>query len=841
MAGSLQLYTECKKAGIKPFPGTEFYLVQDRSDGKAKRYHTCMLAYTEAGYRNLIKFNTQSHRQFHFKPLLDLADLAAAYEAGLTEGLAITTGCYFGLPAQTYVHGGYDAAKQVVASYATWFPGATYVELQNHHIVDNEVPDQEIAEVMSRIASDLGLPCILTQDSHYTHPEHRPLHNTLKRLVTWGTDTDDAVFPGDGFHMVDDIWMRQHHPDNYGRGIEGLEDLLAKHTLTIPELDTYHYRMPELSADPKKELRRRVIDELQARGLDKPRYMERLFSELEIVEFTRTSGYLLLVARVTDYCQEKGIFYQARGSASGSLLCYLLGITSVDPLKWKLMMERFLSKDRTKPPDIDLDVEHDRRAEVMAMLESTFSTAQICTWGTYSLSGSDGENKGSLRVKAIARKRKSGEDPEWANFSTAEIAELQTLSSLNLVSGYGVHPAGVLVTSSRTELESLVPLMYVASSKTIVSQYDMKEVERIGLVKLDVLGLKTLTVLGLAINWLGWDKSTWTEQIPLTDRKTYATITKGHTAGVFQLEGYTATNGVTDLKPNKIADVIAAMALFRPATMNSGATSSYLKRRRRDEKPPVRHQILMTHTGPTYGILLYQEQVIGVLRDLGMQSDELTDFLKAVKASNEHIGDAKVKILSMMEQIKGLCDAVGMSTADYDWLAEALVAYANYGFNQSHATVYGLTAYRCAWLATHHPAAFFAALMSVYREDDKVASYRRQAQKLGVELLAPDVNRSGVGYRVEGTKAVRRGLEGIKHVGEKAAESIVANQPFTDFADFVNRVDARAVTGVKMYRQTRKTIPAVVPQTLEELKASEPVGKIQVLLEAQALRSLFKE
>ena len=311
MAGSVKLYTECMKAGIKPFPGSEMYLVRDRSDKKAKRYHVGLVAYTTQGYRNLVQISTRSYRQFHHKPLIDLADLAEFHETGLSEGIALTTGCFFGLVTQTLVNDGYAAARSTVAMLASWFD--TYVEIQRHHIDHgDEYPSEEkIARDLNAIATELDLPVVITQDSHYLDPEHRGLHESLKRLVAFGPDPDDAVFPGDGFHLADDGWMAEHHEPHILRaGLSGLQRLLGKWDMAIAEMDEYRYRVPALVADPSAALRQRCTRELIRRGLAKPRYLDRMAEELEVVEAARMANYLLLVAKVTDHMYDVEMFFQ---------------------------------------------------------------------------------------------------------------------------------------------------------------------------------------------------------------------------------------------------------------------------------------------------------------------------------------------------------------------------------------------------------------------------------------------------------------------------------------------------------------------------------------------------
>lgn len=823
MAGSIQLYSECMKAGIKPFPGSEFYVVHNREDKKAKRHHLGMLAFSTQGYRNLVRISTLSHRNFYNKPLLDLVDLASLKEEGLTEGIALMTGCYFGFPIQKLVQEGYDAAKQMVSYYRDLFP-ETYVELQNHCIDHGDGHnDESVSKAMFSIAQDLDLPVLLTQDSHYARAEDKPYHEALKKLIAYGPDPDEAVFPGDGFHLADDAWMEAHHdPTLLNAGYAGLDRLLDLHSLRIAELDTYSYRVPVFVSDPLRELRVRCSKTLAAKGLLKPRYLQRLADELDTVEASRMAGYLLLVAEVADWMRAQHIFYQCRGSAAGSLLCYLLGITNVDPLRWELRFDRFLSKDRMKPPDIDLDVEHDRRHELIEWLSSRFAVCQIGTWLTYSLAG-DEEGKGSLRVRYLSRMRKTTGEADWKAIGESERKELDDLSQMKLYSGYGVHAAGLVVTNTRDELESLVPLMYVASSKTFVSQYDMGDVEKIGLVKLDALGLKTMSVLRQTLVKLGKDPAEGLDWIPLNDRSTFSMISRGDTDGVFQLEGGTASRGVRRLRPSHIRDVIAAMALFRPATMVSGATDSYIDRKHSREHSPDRHGIIAAATKSTYGILLYQEQVISVLRDLGMDADNLTAFLKAVKASNANVGNAAAVIDGYKEQILTWCHDAGMNEADVEWLWDAIEAFAGYGFNKAHATVYGLAAYRCAYLASHHPVQFHAALLAVAAGTPKESKYISATRSRGIRLLRPDVNLSKATYDVDPKgKGIRKGLLAVKGIGIKVAEEIQSHQPYASLSDFAERVNPRIISGVKDFMQT----------------GSRDVGKMAVLTEHECFDSI---
>ena len=856
MAGSVQLYQACRKAGIAPFPGIELYVVPSREvhiaasvakgamSRSMKRHHMCVLAYSTKGYENLVGLSTLSHTNFYNRPLIDHGDLAMLADQGLLEGIAATSGCFFGLIAQAVVGDDDERALSLLSSYAGWFP-RFYVELQNHNIDHTDFPgrdDNWLADKMLAHANTLGLPTILTQDAHYCTPSEKNTHETLKRIVAFGSEPDDAVFPGDGFHLADDDWFAtHHHPARLGAGAAGLADLLGAHDLVIPELDNYSYNIPFTVADPVRTLSTRTADFLTSTGLaEKKGYLERWTDEMAIVKDTGMAGYLILVAEVTDWCRENRVYYQARGSAAGSLLCWALGITNVDPIKWGLRFERFISRDRTKPPDVDLDIEYDRREELIDWLKTRFSVRQIGTWAKYSLAGEvddlegEADARGSLRVAYFSRSKAMGTPIDtWAQVPDQDKADLYELDASTSLKSYGTHAAGLVVSTIDHDFDRVAPLMWIASSAKMVTQFGMNDTEELGQVKLDVLGLKTLAVLHRTMDNMGRDVADGLDWIKLTDSKTFAAIGRGDTDGVFQLEGYAARRGCRDLKPTKISDVIAAMALFRPATMESGATQSYLARKRQHETVPMRHPLITKNTAKTYGVMLFQEQVITILRELGMGPDDLTSFLKAVKASQKaDMVKAAVTMAAAREQVKAMAIAAEMSDEDYQWLWHAIEGFAKYGFNQAHSTVYGLTAYWCAYLSVHYSLDFFAGLLAVAAESGskKEPGYVSAARGNGLRILKPSVNASGVTYEVDpARKGIRRGLVAIKGVGGKAAAEIVAKRPeqgyqsLEEMCRLVYRLSG-PVSGIKPY-----------------LKSGDlEVGTVSKLHEAGAL-SCFEE
>ena len=814
MAGSVELYQECMKAGIKPFPGSELYFVPDieqhkrdyaDKNKKASRFHLGVVAYSFAGYQNLVHLSTTSHLHHFHKPLVDYTVLAQLAEEGRTEGLAVTTGCFFGYLSQLVVAGDEDAAERWALTLKDWFP-SVYIEIQNHRIQhDEEHDDDWLADRLVALAGRCELPVVITQDSHYDHEQDRADHEKLKRLVAWGATPDDAVFPGDGFHLADGRWIADHHrAARLEAGLQGLADLLGKHELRIPVLDSYSYAVPEVVDNPQAAMEYQCVEALKEKFPHTQRqvYAKKLGEEIATIKAADMAGYMMLVAMVTDYMRENGIVFQTRGSAAGSLVCWLLGITQVDPIKWDLRFERFLSRDRTKPPDIDLDIAHDRRQEVLDWLNTRFAAHQIGSWATYSMEKSDdvdgGEDKGSLLRRYFSSQRTK--DLKADEIPKQDLDMLWDLSRRELFSGMGTNAAGVVITSTQAEFDALVPLHYMTRGG-YVSQYHKDDIEALGLVKLDILGSKTLTVLRLTCDNLGWDLS-YLDAIPLNNSQTFTMLKQGDTAGVFQLEGGSSRWGVKRLQPSHVKDVIAAMALFRPATMSSGGTDAFIARKHKQESVPARHRLLETATSDTYGVLLYQEQVIDILRSLGMGAEDLTKFLKAVKASNKNIGNAAEVIKGYRDWLQTQCSGQGMTDEDEKFLDEAIAGFAEYGFNRAHATVYGLTAYRTAYLARHHGLEFHAALLAVASGGEKEPKYLSATRSRGIRVGRPHLNASAVTYAVDKRRGtIRRGFTSIKGIGERAAGVLAANQPYSSVEDLVRRSPARPISGGKTFAE----------------------------------------
>jgi DNA polymerase-3 subunit alpha len=794
MGGAVDLYNLCRKADIVPFPGIEAYVLLDHTQ-RTKRVHLTMLAYNETGYRNLVGLTRVMARDFYHKPLLTLPALAQAYQDGRLHGIAVGTGCFFGvLPVLLRTNP--EAIPNVMKTFMRWFDDQVYVELMHHGIYGAEHDDDELADVLVQVADTLCMPAIFTADSHYIHADQRPSHDLMKRINAWGSDPSDALFPGDaGYFMCDEQHIRTFaEPHVVDRGMVGLDLLLSRNTLRIPELEKFTLKVPHLPGvkDAKATLRRKCLNSERMGGMAQfTGAQERLDSELEVINNAGFAEYLLLTAKITDWLAENNIAFTARGSASGSLVCYALGITSVEPLRWGLRFDRFLSTDRTKPPDIDIDIQHDRRHEVFEMLEGRYSTLRIGSWMTMGLTDDEEENRGSLMVKWRKMLRNTNDDPD-RDPSPDEQRSLRNLAAFGPTGGMGKHAAGIVIAENEHALSG-VPVAWNATSKHMQTAVDGDRVEKLGLPKVDLLGSKTLTVLDLAARWSGTD---WRTDPDMEDKEIYKRLSKGDVAGAFQADGYTARKGMERLKPKNLADIVISGALFRPAVMDSGHTDEYLERRRKRTRPKV-DPILDPILKETYGIFLYQEQVLAALRAIGMDADQLTAILKAVKASNQNIGDAGTVMRNAHKEVEVLAAKAGMNKQGTAELLDALDGYSKYGFNKSHAVAYARLTATTLWYAVHHPTEFYAALLAVHTDKQKRYAYTQAARDHGVQVLPPDVNTSQVDYAPAGPGKIMKGLSSIDNVGPNAAAELSQNQPYATLDDIVDRCTPRIVTGLR--------------------------------------------
>lgn len=824
MAGAAELYTECRKAGIIPMPGIEAYAAYGQKTRRT--FHVGMVAVTQQGYLNLVQINNAMNEDYYYKPLLDLTRIADFD----TDGIVMTSGCFFGLGLSAH-RAAPEAALNVLSVLGQYFD--LYLEAQCHGIVEQGHDDVEDQYTVLEWSRTLGLPMVLGQDCHYVWKDDRALHDTMKRLGSWSDDPDDAQFPGEyGYHMLDEATARMHfEPDVWEAGTAGLAEILGKADMSIPPLDRFD---PILVRSDDEDARIRALCTARVEASVPPwdgRYTERMEDELAVIAEFGFTGYMLLVHDIVEHLRSRGIRFAIRGSASGSLVCHLLGITELDPIEWGLGFDRFLSRNRAKLPDIDIDVDSSRRDEVVAHLRTNYVVTSICNYGELGVAAWDGDYKGSAVVKWKQAQRKKNGTTVPDEHVYNELRQMCAEGSVLVTRG--THASGLVVAPDYKSMRWM-PLARVGSSKSsdrFVTAFDMASTEAMGYVKVDILGLKALHAVAVACGQIG-DGFVF-EQIPLDDSNVYAMLGAGYVDGVFQLEGWAARKGIQRMQPREIGDVIAAMALFRPAAMDSGATESWLRRRRRAMEGAAKdwsgkwHPDIEDQIGSTYGVLLYQEQVIDILKSLGFGPDALGRALKAVKASNSNVAAAQQSIAELNKEVKRLAKIRGWSSTDVGWLATAFEAYANYGFNRAHATSYGILAYRTAWLSYHYPGQFWQGMITAHASDDeKVAEYTEQLAGRRFVRMPVDVNTCGTAIRVDIEKRrVYPALTSIKGIGSATAGIIARHQPYESLSDLAVRLGPYSgVSGTSAL--AAGTPPGECP------------GVIGILGKSRALRSL---
>lgn len=850
MAASTQLYQWCAKYDMKALPGFEAYVcdpnADDPMDNSTKRFHICLNALDIDGYRALVKAVSLSHTRPRFSrfPRLTVNDLAALGKAA-GEHLTITTGCYFGLVQQKLVHDSYEDAVRMTKALASWFPH-TIVEVQNHNIKHDEgnvTTDDGIVGLLFRIAKNLGLPVLATQDSHYTDQSQKGTHALMKRMVYGGSEDE---FPGDSFHLASSDWVSEHYTKAQWRYIEqSAQHVLDLSKLKIPALDKFQAQVPSMDPDPNSKLYKLVAKALR-KAVDgmtlarANRYMARMKEELSVIKHVGMADYFLLVLTVVMWCRKHGVCIEARGSANGSLVCYLLGITQVDPIEWNVPFERFMSRDRIHPPDIDIDIEDVRRQELLAFLAETFKTVAIGTWAELGITIDmvTGEETGSvfrtyqtyLRAKAAQEAaerlerqaaKKGTKAPTKAAVEALsretyakKYGWIQTLDDVrkhseedwhhlarlaamkSVYKSYGTHAGGVLLGTSSFALEDYIPTMLVASRDKPVTQFDMDDLEAWGPLKLDVLGQSTLTVMRVAQEAImqrddapdeleDQNDFTW---IPYDDRAACALLREGRPEnGIFHFEGWTKAKGGKELGIRSTRDAVLATAIYMPGATDGGAKDAYLRRRAGKEKVTYLHPIFEKVLRETAGVMVYQDQPLAILVEMGMSIASVNLLYKVLKDSGVGaIERNRDRLASIRKEFDYLCAKHGIP-ADEAW---AMVTSFNaYGMNKAHAAGYGVRSYRCAYLKAHYPLEYMTALLA-YGDAKKEASYLRETRRLGIRMLSPDINASEATYSVmRGRRpAIRKGLVSIKGIGWPTALALAAGRPYTSMEDIAERV-----------------------------------------------------
>ncbi|MBX5475798.1 MAG: DNA polymerase III subunit alpha [Clostridia bacterium] len=812
--GVVEFYKACKEAGVKPIIGLEAYLTpgdhRDRDRRPGELYHLLLLAENEEGYRNLMRLSSASFVDgFYYKPRIDKALLAKH-----REGLIATTACLGGEVPSLLLANRVDDARRALEEYLEIFGrDRLYVELQNQGL-----PEQRrVNPLLRQLARDYGLKVVACNDAHYLRREDALAHDVLLCIQTGKNldDPDRLRFPNQEFYVKSGDEMAEMFadcPEALDATLEIAERCNVE--LRFGRLHLPAFDLPQGFESDAAYLRALCEDRLPRRYPDldadperRAAVRQRLDYELDVIERMGYPSYFLIVADFVDYARSRGIAVgPGRGSAAGSIVAYVLGITDIDPLKYSLLFERFLNPDRVTMPDIDIDFDYERRDEVIRYVQEKYGedrVAQIITFGTMAARAAIRDVGRVLgwpyaRVDQIAKlvpqaidmtlERALEESPELARLYREDPEVRQLLELAARIEGMprhaSVHAAGVVIGSQ--PLSELVPLARV-SDGTIVTQFTMGPLEDLGLLKMDFLGLRTLTVIERTVELVrrqGHDLDI--DRIPLDDEATFALLGRGETEGVFQMESPGMRDMLREMQPSSLEDLIAAVALFRPGPMEN--IPAFI-RNKRAGRIDVLHPKLEPILRSTYGILVYQEQIIQIAATMAGFSLARADVLRrgVSKKKKEIIDELRA------EFVEG-CVRQGHSRELGEQLYDLIERFANYGFNRAHAAPYALLAYRTAYLKAHHPAPFMAAMLSsVAGNSDKVAQYIAECRRLGLEVLPPDVNESEADFTVT-SRGIRFGLAAVKNVGRGAVDAIVAARgdgPFRSLFDFARRVDAR--------------------------------------------------
>jgi DNA polymerase-3 subunit alpha len=538
-------------------------------------------------------------------------------------------------------------------------------------------------------------------------------------------------------------------------------------------------------------------------------YDNRLKYELGVIEQMGFANYFVLTDNVIREARKQGILVNARGSANGSLVLYALGITNVDPIEWDVPFDRFLHPSRKKPPDIDFDIDRDRRPEFIEIIEQQAGSATpIGTYGRLT----DSEDRGAIFIKYVSYRKRIGKPVdieqlrELEDIAPDDMPVLRRLASMSVLTGGGTHAAGYLLDHHTQPMKDYIPLMRVGGiNGNVVTQYEDQDCEEFGYVKMDALGLAALTTCANVLTQIGKDPVKGLSWIKPNDKEACKILRSGRTGtGIFQFEGYSTAKGARDMGVRSTKDAILALALFRPASQDSGATDEYLYyRKTKGAEPKYIHDVFRTVTKETYGVFVLQDQVIELLRRIGMSYEDLNDMLSAVKMSNHNVRVAQQIFDRIQPNFDRLCRDQGMDskTAKKAW--KKVMGFSDYGFNKAHATSYGLMAYRMAWLKAYHEKEFMAALLATWAGKPKEKMYLQEARHLGLRIGRADVNASKANWSLDKTGLLRRGLLSVPGLGEKSSQEIVAHQPYDTVDDIIERCNGTNgyVTGGKSWKK----------------------------------------
>ncbi len=844
--GIMDFYREAKKRDIKPIIGCEVYVApRSRLDRESRlderNAHLTLLCKNTTGYRNLTEMVSRAFIEgFYYRPRIDL-ELLERY----SDGLIALSGCLAGEIPQLIVAGNSDEALAVAVKYQKIFgPGNFYLEVQDHGLE----MEKKVCQVLFEISSQTGIPVVSSNDAHYIRREDAAVHDVLLCIQTGKvvSDQERLRFSGSEFYLKTETEMRdlfRDHPEAADNSvvIAGQCNL----DFTFGEFHLPYFAIPD-DYSPESYLEELTWQKFALRyPQPEPEVTDRLGYELQMIKQMGFAEYFLIVQDLVNWAKNNNVpVGPGRGSAAGSLVSYVLGITTIDPLKYDLLFERFLNPERISMPDIDIDFCFEKRDRVIQYIVDRYGAdkvAQIITFGTMAARAAIRDVGRALdipygNVDRIAKmvptelgvtiKRALEISPDLAaayqnDYDTRRIIDI-ALAIEGMPRHASIHAAGVVI--GRESLSSLLPLQKTTDNH-IITQFAKETVEDIGLLKMDILGLRTLTVLDRALDIIKKTRGVAIDlyDIPLDDKTVFHLLQDGDTIGVFQLESDGLRRILRDMQPNRFEDLIAVIALYRPGPLGSGMVEDFINRKQGRQQVDYQHPALESILEETYGVILYQEQVMRVASDLASFSMGEADVLRRA------MGKKKAsEIMAMRDKfVRGAAD----NNIDADLaghLFDIMESFAGYGFNKSHSAAYAMITYQTAYLKTYYPVEYMCAfLSSVIDHQDRVVFYIKECKKMGISILPPDINESFENFTVS-AGGIRFGLGAIKNVGINAVKAIVQARRegrFSSFFDFCQRVDLTQINKRMLENliyagcfdslgQTRKQVYSIMDESL---------------------------
>ncbi|MDR0491943.1 MAG: DNA polymerase III subunit alpha [Oscillospiraceae bacterium] len=817
MYGAVNFYKEAKSAGIKPIIGCEAYVAARtrfdmEHDLDAERHHLVLLCKNEKGYRNLCHLVSAAFTEgFYIKPRIDIELLRAH-----SEGLIALSACASGEIPKLILAGRHSDAKSKALELREIFgEGAFYLELQDHGLGNQP----EINEGLIRLHRETGLPLVATNDVHYTDRDGADVQDVLMCIQTGSTidDPNRMRFESRELYLKSESEMRALFPEIP----EAFDNTVKIADMCGFDFEFGHHHLPEFTLPEGERDAGQYLKNLCLAGFDRlyganrPEVLDRLNRELDMIGGMGFTGYFLIVADFIAYAKSLGIpVGPGRGSAAGSVASYCLGITTVDPIKYNLYFERFLNPERISMPDIDIDFCERRRGEVIEYVKQKYGAdrvAQIVTFNTLKAKNAARSVSKALSLTFAEENELAREIPNILNIKLADaLASSSRLRAMydgdarikrvidvamaleDMPKDSGTHAAGVVIT--KLPVREYVPLALSKKDDSIATQYTMTTLEELGLLKMDFLGLRNLTVIDDAVREIQKTVPDFSiDAIPEDDGATFAMLAAGKTSGVFQLESTGMTGVCTGLGPKNIEDITAIIALYRPGPMES--IPRFLENNRSPEKIAYKHPLLEPILSVTYGCIVYQEQVIEIFRKLGGFSLGQADMIRRAMSKKKKAEIEREKQAFIMgDAERGIVGAVanGVPENIASSIYDEIFYFANYAFNKSHAVAYAMISYQTAYLKCHFPREYMAALLSSILDwPEKVSEYTQECREMGIRLLPPDINESDAMFSVSGSD-LRFGLVAIKNVGRGFIRDVMAerkkNGPFRGFEEFCRRM-----------------------------------------------------